>query len=91
MKYFATVREITGKREEILKVDDGTTVETLLHKLSERYGQEFSQYVFDENTGAPRVQLQLLVDGKSTMALQGNKTKITDGCVFTMIPPVAGG
>ncbi len=74
-----------------MKVDDDATVETLLHTLSKKYGRKFSDYIFEEKSGAPRVNLQLLVDGKSTIALQGNKTRITDGCVFTIVPSVAGG
>jgi MoaD family protein len=91
VEYFSRVREITRKREEMVEMDDNTTAETLLHILSKKYGQEFLQYVFDEHTGTPRVHLQLLVDGRSTMALEGNNTKITDGCVFAIIPPVGGG
>jgi molybdopterin synthase sulfur carrier subunit len=91
VKYFASVREIAGKREEQLEVDDGATVETLLNGLSRMYGQKFTEYVFDEKTHAIRDHIQFLIDGKSAITLQGLKTRIRDGCQFAIIPPVGGG
>lgn len=91
VKYFASVREIAGKREEVLEVEDGTTIESLLHILSKTYGSKFVDYVFDEKMHTPRDHLQFLVDGKSASTLQGLKTKIMDGCQFAIIPPVGGG
>ncbi len=91
MKHFATVREIVGKKEESIEVEDGTTVESLLKLLSKRYGQQFADYVFDRETGVPRDHLQFLIDGKSATSLQGLKTKIPNGCQFAIIPPVGGG
>jgi molybdopterin synthase sulfur carrier subunit len=91
VKYFATVREIAGKKEDVFQVEDGATVESLLQILSKMYGSKFENYVFDEKTHTPRDYLQFLVDGKSASTLQGLKTKITDGCQFAIIPPVGGG
>jgi MoaD family protein len=90
VKYFASIREITGKREEVLDVEEGTTIEKLLQTLSKRYGEKFKEYVFDEK-GTLRDHLQFLLDGKSFTTLEGLGTKITDGCQFAMIPPVGGG
>jgi MoaD family protein len=91
VKHFATVREIVGKKEESIEVEDGITVENLLKILSERYGQQFADYVFDRETGLPREHLQFLIDGKSATSLEGLKTKIPNGCQFAIIPPVGGG
>jgi molybdopterin synthase sulfur carrier subunit len=91
VKYFASVREIAGKREETIEVEDSCTVGDMLKVLSKRYGAKFVEYVFDEKTGAPRDQLQFLIAGKSATSLQGLKTKLTNGCQFVVIPPVGGG
>jgi len=91
VKYFASLREIAGKREEQLEVEDETTIESLLQRLSRMYGSKFVDYVFDEKTGVPRDHLQFLIDGKSATSLEGLKTRITDGCQFAIIPPVGGG
>ena len=91
VKYFATVREIVGKREDSLEVEEGTTIEDLLHILSKIYGRQFADYVFDKDSSAPKDYLQFLIDGKSATVLQGLKTRLTDGCQFAIIPPVGGG
>ncbi|MBS7645000.1 MAG: ubiquitin-like small modifier protein 1 [Candidatus Bathyarchaeia archaeon] len=91
VKFFASLREITGKREEEIEVPENTTVEGLIEILSSRYGKEFSDYVYDERVGKPRDYLQFLIDGRSASTLQGLKTRLRDGCNFAIIPPVGGG
>jgi len=91
VKHFATIREIVGKKEETLEVEEGTTLADLLHVLSKMYGQQFADYVYDKKTGAPKEYLQFLINGRSTKSLDGFKTKIIDGCQFAIIPPVGGG
>ena len=91
VKFFASIREITGKKEEDVEVPDNTTVEELIEILSSKYGREFSDYVYDERTGKPRDHLQFLIDGRSASTLQGLKTRLRDGCNFAIIPPVGGG
>lgn len=89
--YFASLREITGKKEELVDVKDGATIENLLHTLSEIYGPRFTDYVFEKKTGTPRDHFRFLVDGTNIMPLQSLKTKITGGSRFAIIPPVGGG
>jgi MoaD family protein len=91
VKFFASLREITGKREEKLEMGDEATVEMLLQRLVQKYGAKFEDYVYDAETKVPRESLQFLVDGKSITALGGMKTKLYDGCHFAIIPPVGGG
>ena len=91
IKYFAALREIVGKREETVKVNDNTTVESLLLYLSEKYGDKFKKYVFKPKTTSPRENLQFLIDGKSITALNGIGTNLKDDCKFVIIPPVGGG
>jgi MoaD family protein len=91
VKYFAALREIVGKREEIVKVDSDTTVETLLLYLSKKYGDKFKKYVFKPKTTSPRENLQFLIDGNSITTLNGIGTKLNDDCKFVIIPPVGGG
>ncbi len=90
-KFFASVREITGKKEELVELKDGATVEDLLKILVEKYGKKFREYVFDEKTNSPRDSLQFLMDGRSVTTMNGLKTKLYEGCQFAMIPPVGGG
>ena len=90
-KFFASVREITGKKEELVELKDGATVEDLLKILMEKYGKKFKEYVFDEKTDSPRNSLQFLMDGRSVTTMNGSKTRLYEGCQFAIIPPVGGG
>ncbi|NIR86451.1 hypothetical protein GWO13_02335, partial [Candidatus Bathyarchaeota archaeon] len=48
VKFFTTLREITGKREEEIKSSRDLTVDELLQDLSKKYGRRFKDYVYDE-------------------------------------------
>jgi len=90
VKFFTTLREITGKREEEVKSSGDLTVDELLEELSKRHGRQFINYVYDE-TGNVRSYLQFLVNGKSITTMQGFKTRLREGDSVAIIPPVGGG
>ncbi len=90
VKFFTTLREITGKKEEQLEFSRSVTVKSLVSQLSKKYGKEFDDYVYDE-LGDVRGHLQLLVNGRSVTALQGLRTKLKDGDQVAILPPVGGG
>jgi molybdopterin synthase sulfur carrier subunit len=93
VRFFTTLREITGKREETLEFPDGenVTVEKVLGKLAERYGKGFVEYVYDSKTGEVKGFLQFLINGRSASTLKGLETELADGDVLAIIPPVGGG
>jgi len=90
VKFFTTLREIVGKKEEQIELSRSVTVDTLLRQLTKRYGKEFEDYVYDE-LGNVRGHLQFLVNGKSITALEGLKTKLREGDQVAILPPVGGG
>ncbi len=90
VKFFTTLREITGKKEEQLEFSRSVTLKSLVSQLSKKYGKEFDDYVCDE-LGDVRGHLQLLVNGQSVTALQGLRTKLKDGDQVAILPPVGGG
>ena len=93
VRFFTILREITGKKEEVLKFPKGqtVTVDSVLKILAERYGRGFAEYVYDSNTGEVKGFLQFLVNGRSTSSFDGLDTKLQDGDVLAIIPPVGGG
>jgi len=91
VKFFTTLREILGKKEDIVELADNSTIEDLLRKLSQKHGDKFIDYIYDEKTKRPRAYLQFLIDSFSIGTLQGLKTKLKDGNVVAIIPPVGGG
>jgi MoaD family protein len=93
VRFFTSLREITGKREETLKFSnsEAVTVTKVLERLAKRYSKSFVEYVYDSKTREVKGFLQFLVNGRSATTLDGLKTKLEDGDVLAIIPPVSGG
>jgi molybdopterin synthase sulfur carrier subunit len=93
VRFFTSLREIVGRKEETLKFPEGkkVTVEVVLKTLAQRYGKRFAEYVYDEKTGEVRSFLQFLVNGKSAATMNGLETELADGDVLAILPPVGGG
>jgi MoaD family protein len=91
VKFFALVRELTGKRDETVYLDDQATVRTLLDKLVEEYGTKFREYLFDPASREPRGQIQFLIDGRNVALMGGLDTVLKDDSSFAILPPVGGG
>lgn len=91
MKYFAMLREATGKKREVLVLTDKeSSLEVLIHMLEEKYGWEFSKYIYDQEKRV-RNYVAFMLNGANVMSLKGFKTKIKDGDVLSIIPHVSGG
>lgn len=93
MRFFASLRELVGKKVEYVEFQDSeeTTVKKVLERLSDIYGKEFVEYVFDEETGEIQSFLLLLVNGRSITVLDELETKLIDGDILAILPPVGGG
>jgi len=93
VRFFTSLREITGKREESLEFQDGetVTVDVVLKRLAERYGKDFVEYVYESAGGEVKGFLQFLVNGRSASTLNGLNTELVDEDVLAIIPPVGGG
>jgi MoaD family protein len=93
VRFFTSLRELVGKKEETLEFPEGeaVTVDVVLEVLKQRYGQPFVEYVYDRKTGAMKGFLQLLVNGKSASTLKGLQTELADCDVLAILPPVGGG
>ena len=93
VRFFTSLREIVDKREETLFFPNSekVTVDLVLKTLSKKYGDPFTEYVYDDKTGQPKNFLQFLVNGTSTSTLNGLETELKDGNVLAILPPVGGG
>ncbi len=93
VRFFTSLRERIGKKEETLKFpeDSTVTVDAVLKTLVQRYGERFVEYVYDEKTGKVKGFLQFLINGKSAATPNGLETELRDGDVLAILPPVGGG
>jgi len=93
LRFFTVLREIAGKREQTLEFSDSkpVTVNMVLEALRREYGESFGEYVYDRKTGEVKGFLQFLVNGRSVSTLSNFKTRLADGDVLAIIPPVGGG
>jgi molybdopterin synthase sulfur carrier subunit len=93
VRFFTSLRELTGTKEENMKFpnNETVTVNTVLKRLSQRYGKRFIEYVYDTKSGDVKSFLQFLINGRSASALNGLNTKLEDRDVLAIIPPVGGG
>jgi molybdopterin synthase sulfur carrier subunit len=93
VRFFTSLRELTGKKDETLEFSDDKTVivDSALKALSKQYGKGFVDYVYDAKTRQVKGFLQVLINGASASTLKGLQTELKDGDVLAILPPVGGG
>jgi molybdopterin synthase sulfur carrier subunit len=90
IKFFTSLREITGKKTISLQLKNMISVEELISLLVKRYGKKFKEYVYT-NQGNIQDFLSFLINGKNINNLQSFSTLLKDGDVVAILPPVGGG
>jgi len=90
VKFFTSLREITGKKVDEIQLQNAITVDELLTLLSEKYGKNFREYIYNKK-GEVQGFLSFLVNGKNINIMQGFDTKLQENDVVAILPPVGGG
>ncbi len=89
VKYFAMIRDITGKSTETIILKDGSRVSDVFLQLSETYGDNFTSYVFNEDGGL-KEGITLLIN-RDRVEPPYNRAILNDGDEVVILPPIAGG
>jgi MoaD family protein len=90
VKFFTSLREITGKKVDEIQLQRVITVQELLTLLSKKYGKKFKEYVYNKK-GKVQSFLSFILNGKNINNMQGFGTKLKEGDVIAIVPPVGGG
>jgi len=90
IKFFTSLREITGKKVDELQLQNNITVDELITLLSKKYGDKFREYTYNKK-GEIQDFLSFLVNGKNINIMQRFDTKLHEGDIIAILPPVGGG
>ena len=90
VKFFTSLREITGKKVDKIQLQNTITVNELITVLSEKYGKNFREYIYNKK-GDVQEFLSFLINGKNINIMQGFDTKLQEMDVIAILPPVGGG
>ena len=88
MKFFATVREVTGVKS--IELEAGNIRELLL-LLVQTYGNKFKETVLDNDTGELKQFFSCMINGRRIELLDGYETVLKDDDAVALFPPVGGG
>ena len=88
IKYYATLRDITKRKEESWLAPAGN-LEDLICALCEKYGKPFQKWVsFEDGFGSLSI---FLINGQDYRSLNGLQTQLKESDIISIFPPVAGG
>ena len=90
VRYYTVLREITGKRSEVVEVRENSTVSSLIQLLIRKYGEGFSSHIYDTSQGL-RDNVSCMLNGVNINKRKGVETLLHDNDVLSFLPPVGGG
>jgi sulfur-carrier protein len=88
VRYFALLRDVTGKKEEDWQQPEAT-VGNLMRALVVRYGRAFERWVIKD--GDLWDLVIVLVNGRDIRHMQRFDTKLAPDDTVVIFPPVGGG
>lgn len=89
LRVFADYRAITGFKEMPVGLGEGETIGGLLDLITHTYPR-LKEAMFEDN-GALKRFIIILVNGRNIEFLEQLHTRLKDGDVVALFPPVAGG
>lgn len=86
-----TFSEIIGARAVDITLPEPATVQTLLAKMVEIWGDALSPHLFEPGTDRLLSHIVVMVNGRAIQFLDGVRTELKEGDEVLLFPPVAGG
>ena len=92
VKGFLTLRKAMGDQSTLVMDLEKPTIRGLLQELSDIFGEDFQNLMFDPDTREVRDHNLVLVNGRHCRNLPGGlNSKLNEGDEVGLFPPVAGG
>lgn len=88
LKFFATFREAVGSKTVEREFEDGATVRSVLRSLESEFDGLADRLL---DGGDLKPQINVLLNGREVLHMNGAETTLTDGDTLSVFPPVAGG
>lgn len=88
LRFFATFREVVGRKVVEQAYPEETTIGEVLSDLEAEYEGLEGELLED---GGLRPHINVLKSGREALHLDGTETILKDGDTLSIFPPVAGG
>lgn len=88
VKFYGRFRDVTGKLK--LEVSAAESIDDLIERLIEEFGDEFEEKIFDKNTKDFLPNVPVVVNGRRIDLLNGMETKLSKNDTVAFIPIIAG-
>ncbi len=89
VKFFATFKQITNKKEIELQLEEGTNISQLIDILIKSYN-DLKKEIYDDKNKI-KDYIQILKNGRNIKYLNALNTQLEDADTISIFPPVAGG
>ena len=90
LKFIGAMRQISGKNQLIVNIQDGNTLRDLMDKLGKNM-PELLKIFGEQKFGNSNSNSLVLVNGREISVLNGLDTKLMSGDEVVFIPVVHGG
>lgn len=85
------LKKIVGAREVEISVPIGCTLQRLLEKMVDNWGDELASRLFEPNSTNLLPYRRLMINGQDIGFLDGMNTELRNGDEILIMPPVSGG
>jgi MoaD family protein len=91
VEYLGFIRNMLSKRTEELELHEGTSLQELLSRLSERYGADFKKQVYEPGLKDVKYGFVVTVNGVLMDQLRGVETSLKNGDNVILMSLMSGG
>ena len=88
VRFFASIKELFGRREALLRTDEASTVGMALARACSTPAHTRGVFAAE---GKVRPDVTVLLNGRNIVFLQGLLTPLQSGDVVSLFPPIKGG